>query len=59
MKKIIQGGDYFAHQNETRSQEKNLKWFASSTHYIKNIPRTIKKWITDLNDIWNNGFIKD
>ena len=33
MKKIIQGGDYFAHQNETRSQEKNLKWFASSTHF--------------------------
>ena len=22
-------------------------------------PRTIKGWITDLNDIWNNGFIKD
>ena len=22
-------------------------------------PRTIKKWITDLNDIWNNGFVKD
>tara|TARA_R110001606_G_scaffold277727_2_gene425841 strand:+ start:657 stop:806 length:150 start_codon:yes stop_codon:yes gene_type:complete len=43
MKKIIQGGDYFAHQNETRSQEKNLKWFASSTHYIKNIP--IEKFV--------------
>ena len=22
-------------------------------------PRTIKAWIADLNDIWNNGFIKD
>jgi len=38
MKKIIPGGDYFAHQNESHSQEKNLKWFASSTHFIKNTP---------------------
>ena len=35
MKKIIKNGEYFAGQNESRSQEKNLKWFASCTHSIK------------------------
>ena len=36
MKKIIKSGSYFVNQNESLSAEKNLKWFASSTHSIKN-----------------------